>query len=170
MCITPEFNTAYHAMPKQPIELVIGALRQMPGRMQAAANAVPGGSLLWEMNSLGQELFYPNSVFSFYRPGDVSSMTNTGSVLARTGVFSGVTSSDPTNPYTDTYIDMPTLRARIGNTNKAPIRDYLLDAFVDGGSPQLQHIIGDFLGDTPSDHQIQGAMWLLLNTPDYTVN
>jgi hypothetical protein len=166
----PEFNTAYHAMPKQPVELVIGALRQMPGRMQGTADVSPGGSLLWEMSSLSQQLFYPVSVFSFYRPGQLSSLTNTGSVLARTGVFSGISGSDPANSYTDTYIDMPTLRARIGNTRMEAIRDYLLDAVVDGGSPKLQHIIGDFLGKDPSDRQIQGAMWLLLNTPDYTVN
>jgi uncharacterized protein (DUF1800 family) len=166
----PEFDTAYHAMPKQPMELVVGVLRQMPGQMQGTVNVSPGGSLLWELSSLGQQLFYPESVFSFYRPGGLLSLTNTGSVLARTGVFSGISGSDPTNPYTDTYIDMPTLRARIGDTRMEPIRDYLLDAFVDGGSPSLQHIIGDFLGKTPSDHQIQGAMWLLLNTPDYTVN
>jgi hypothetical protein len=122
------------------------------------------------MSSLGQELFYPESVFSFYRPGGLSAMTNTGSVLARTGVFSGITGSDPANAYTDTYIDMPTLRARIGRPSNDAVRNYLLDAFVDGGSPQLQHIIGDFLGAAPSDRQIQGAMWLLLNTPDYTVN
>jgi uncharacterized protein (DUF1800 family) len=166
----PEFNTAYHAMPKQPVELVIGALRQMPGRMQATANVSPGGSLLWELSSLGQQLFYPVSVFSFYRPGDLSSLTNTGSVLARTGVFSGISGSDPANTYTDTYIDMPTLRARIDNTGMPAVRDYLLDAFLDGGSAKLEKIIGTFLGATPSDHQIQGAMWLLLNTPDYTVN
>ena len=65
---------------------------------------------------------------------------------------------------------MPTLRARIGDTHTEAIRDYLLDALVDGGSPAMQTIIDDFLSGKPSDRQIQGAMWLLLNTPDYTVN
>jgi hypothetical protein len=70
----------------------------------------------------------------------------------------------------DTYIDIPTLRQRIGSTAAPAIADYLLDATLDGGTTALRTQIIDFLGQTPSDNQIRGAMWLILNAPDYAVN
>ncbi len=165
-----DFAASYHGMPKQPAEMVTGSLRQLPGRMQATADVMPGGSLLYELSSLDQELFYPPSVFSFYAPGDLHATVNAATRLNRTGVFANIINGTQSNIYTDTWIDIPTLRALIGSTKAAAIADYLLDALVDGGSPELRRIVLGFLGDTPDDAQIQGAMWLLLNTPDYAVN
>ena len=138
--------------------------------MQLTANTTPGNTLLWELSHLGQQLFYPASVFSFYRPGNLSALTNTGSVLQRTSIFANTTNADPANPYVDTYIDIPALRTAIGSTDARPIRDYLLDALLDGGTPAQSDILGNYLGHAPSDTQIRGAIWLLLNTPDYAVN
>jgi hypothetical protein len=166
----PLFLTYYNSMPKQPSELVFGALRQLPGAMQATANVTPGGSLLGELNGLGQQLFWPASVFSFYRPGFLGALTNTYTVLERSAVFANISSADPTNVYTDTYIDIPALRAAIGSTKSAEIGAYLLDALVDGGSADLQSAISSYLGDVPDDNHIRGAIWLLLNAPDYSVN
>ena len=166
----PEFATSYRSMPKQPAELLVGSLRQMPGMMQATQNTTPGSSLLWELHNLGQQIFWPVSVFSFYRPGDLSVLTNTGSILTRTQVFANEVNGTPSNVYTDTWIDIPTLRARIGSTDAKAVRDYLLDALLDGGSAAEQSTLKNYLGDTPSDARLQGAIWLLLNAPDYTVN
>ena len=166
----PEFTASYHAMGKQPAEIMVDTLRALPGALQATSNTTPGNSLLWELSNLGQELFWPASVFSFYHPGDLSSLTNTGTVLARTWILANVTNADPAGSYTDTYLDMPALRARIGNTAGSAVRDYLLDALLDGGSPGVRRILGKYLGDTPSDNQIRGGIWLLLNSPDYAVN
>jgi hypothetical protein len=166
----PDFNASYHSMLKQPVELVVGPLRQLPGMMQATADVSPGGSLLWELNGLGQELFYPPSVFSFYTPGHLQNTVNTATRLDRTNVFANIVNGQQSNPYTDTWIDIPTLRGLIGSTKGRAIGAYLLDALVDGGSPALQGELDKFLGDTPDDAQIQGAMWLLLNAPDYAVN
>jgi uncharacterized protein (DUF1800 family) len=166
----PEFLTAYRNTYKQPAELVYGSLRQLPGMMQATANVAPGNSLLWELNELGQQLFYPPTVFSFYRPGYLSSTVNTGSVLTRTSVFANITSATQSGAYTDTYLDVPTLRTLIGSTKGSAIAAYLLDALVDGGSPTLQTDVQQYLGAAPDDNQILGAIWLLLNSPDYAVN
>jgi hypothetical protein len=62
------------------------------------------------------------------------------------------------------------LRARIGKTGGQAIADYLLDAMVDGGSTGLRQIIKNFLGQTPDDNQVRGAIWLLFNSPEYAVN
>ncbi|MEJ0049014.1 MAG: DUF1800 family protein, partial [Rhodospirillales bacterium] len=166
----PDFNSYYNGMLKQPAELVLGALREVPGTLQATANVAPGGSLLSELNGLGQQLFYPATVFSFYRPGYLATTANTGTVLDRTGVFANITNAQPSGAYTDTYIDIPTLRTRIGSTHGEEIATYLLDAMLDGGSANLQSILRAYLGKTPSDNQIRGAIWLLLNAPDYAVN
>jgi uncharacterized protein (DUF1800 family) len=166
----PLFNTYYHSMTKQPTEQVFGSLRQIPGVMQATANVPPGSSLLGELNSLGQQMFWPATVFSFYRPGYLSQLTNTGSVIQRTRVFANITSAQQDGAYTDTYISIPTLRTRIGSTDGSKIGDYLLDAFVDGGSTGVQQKLHAYLGKTPDDNQILGAIWLLLNSPDYAVN
>ena len=73
----PDFATSYRSMPRQPAELIVDSLRQVPGMMQATADVTPGSSILWELSNLDQQLFWPNSVFSFYRPGGLSSLTNT---------------------------------------------------------------------------------------------
>jgi len=166
----PLFNTYYRSMSKQPAELIFGALRQVPGVMQATANVTPGNSLLGELNGLGQQLFYPATVFSFYRPGYLSQLTNTGSILDRTSVFANITNAQQSGAYTDTYIDIPALRTLIGSTKGSDIATYLLDAFLDGGSPTLQTKLQEYLGKTPDDNQVLGAIWLLLNSPDYAVN
>jgi uncharacterized protein (DUF1800 family) len=167
----PEFLTSYHSMGKQPAEMVIDALRALPGAMTPQPAAAPGNSLLYSLSSLNQELFYPASVFSFYRPGALNTLTNTGTALNRTGVFANITNSDPTsNPAVDTYIDMPALRTAINNTKGAAVSAYLLDALLDGGTTAQSGLLKGYLGATPSDNQIRGAIWLLLNTPDYAVN
>jgi hypothetical protein len=41
---------------------------------------------------------------------------------------------------------------------------------VDGGSPGLRTVIFNYLGSAPSNATVQGAVWLILNSPDYAVN
>ena len=166
----PEFAKSYRSMAKQPAELIVDSLRAMPGMMQVNAYNGPGASILWELSNLGQQLFYPESVFSFYRPGQLDALTDTGTVLSRTGDFSNETSNVQSGEYTDTWIDIPTLRTLIGNTHRQAISAYLLDALIDGGTDKEAGILNSYLGETPSDARLQGAVWLLLNSPDFSVN
>jgi hypothetical protein len=131
---------------------------------------VPGGSLLYELNELGQQLFYPPTVFSFYRPGNLETLTNTGTVLTRTGIFANIVNPEPTQQYVDTYIDIPSLRALIGSTEAGPIATYLCNALIDGATPAQVTLVRNYLGTKPSDNQLRGAIWLVLNTPDFGVN
>lgn len=168
----PEFNTAYHAMPKQPVELVLGALRQLPGVLRPSVGQGPGDDLVsggW-LALLGQEPYFPPSVFSFYRPGQLSSLINTNLVLQRTGTFTDVAGSKPSDDTANVLIDIRTLRNRIGTTAGPKIAAYLLDALVDGGTPALQQTMATYLGAKPDDDQLRGALWLLLNSPSYAVN
>ena len=166
----PEFETSYRGMPKQPVEMLLGMMRQMPGAMQHTGSALPGTTLLVDESYLLQRVLWPDSVFSFYRPGQLASLITTGTVLARTSAFALVTNADPSNAATDTYIDMQALHTRIGNTSGVVVRDYLLDAMLDGGTSQEREVLGTYLGDTPSDARITSAIWLLSNSPNYAAN
>jgi hypothetical protein len=181
----PEFNTAYHALPKQPIEKVFGALRQLPGRMQASATKAcgefqqyqqAGQSLEGLTSETGQELFYPPNVFSFFIPGHIETTNTTSSVVGQTDVFSQLLERSPPQSDTckgtgaDVWIDVPTLLADIGSNDGRKVANYLLDALVDGGSPGLRSTVLSYLGSVPDNATIQGAVWLILNSPDYAVN
>lgn len=167
----PDFARSYHAMFKQPVEKIFGMLRQLPGVLQEAA---PGdlyaSNLIYGTQIVGQELFTPPSVFSFYYPGHLETLTNTQTRLNASWVTSELIDAYQGEQYHDTYIDLPALRTRIGATDGPTIAAYLLDALVDGGTPAMQSIITNFLGSTPDDNQIRGALWLITNSPDYAVN
>jgi hypothetical protein len=62
------------------------------------------------------------------------------------------------------------LRAAIGSTDGGAITKYLLDALLDGGSPQQEQVLRHYLGAQPSDNMIRSGIWLLLNAPDYAAN
>jgi uncharacterized protein (DUF1800 family) len=170
----PEFNPAYHAMLKQPVEMVVGLLRQIPGVLQASSGNGPGSSMIWTLGDMSQDPWTPPSVFSFYRPGDLSSLTNTSTRLNRTNDLAWMVSAAATDQGVTTYIDIGALRRRIGSKSAEKIADYLLDTLVDGGTPALHDTLLTYLkasnGDTPGDNEIRGAIWLLVNAPAYAVN
>ncbi len=166
----PEFDASYHGMLKQPVELVLGALHQLPGTLQVTSTSQPAAILLWELHYVGQQLYYPPSVFSFYTPGSISTTLNTSTALYRTSVFANMVNGVAGAPGMDTYIDIPALRQRIGNTDALTIANYLLGDTLDGGTAPLRTQLVQFLGPAPSDNQIRGAMWVLLNSPTYAVN
>jgi len=181
----PEFNASYHALPKQPLEKVFGALRQLPGKMQASATKAcgqfqqyqqAGQSLEGLTSEGGQELFYPPNVFSFFIPGHIETTNTTSAVTGQTDVFAQLLERSPpqsdTCPGTgaDVWIDVPTLLANIGSSDGHKVANYLLDALVDGGSPSLRSTVLSLLGSNPSNETIQAAVWLILNSPDYAVN
>lgn len=171
----PEFDRGYRAMLKQPLELTLGMLRQLPGRLQAKSGYGPAESLLWVLSDIGQEPYYPPSVFSFYRPGAISTIVNTATRMLRTDDFAWLTDGTPDQGSVTAWVDIPTLRQRIGSTEPARIAAFLLDALVDGGTPEMQLILQQYLESGPSlghpsDDQIRGAIWILLNAPVYAVN
>lgn len=164
----PEFNKSYRSMQKQPVEVVIGALRVLAGSLQKAGNNGPGGSLPYWLSTLSQEPYTPPSVFSFYTPGNLEAIINSRTILNRSGVTASLTSGTAAN--NDTTLDLSGLLTRIGSTKGSVISAYLLDALVDGGSTGLQSTITTYIGGKPTPQRVQGALWLLLNSPEYGVN
>ncbi len=179
----PDFALAYHSMPKQSAEKILGLLRQLPGAMQTAPPApftwpayhVAGQTLLNYLSGMGQSMYNPPNVFSFYLPGHVSTLMNAQEYINETWAYSQLMdSSEPqsgsTGTSADVWIDMPKLLATIGSSSGPRIASYLLDALVDGGSPGLRTEIVDFLGTAPSTTVVEGAIWLILASPEYAVN
>jgi uncharacterized protein (DUF1800 family) len=182
----PQFNAAYHNMPKQPLEKMFGMMRQLPGKMQSSATKACGGplqnfqqagqSLEGFTSELGQELFYPPNVFSFFIPGHVESAATTSAYVGQTDVVTRLLQSSPPQSNTckgtgaDAWIDVPTLMTTIGSTDGRMIGNYLLDALIDGGSPGMRGVIFSYLGSNPDTNTVQGAIWLILNSPEYAVN
>jgi hypothetical protein len=78
--------------------------------------------------------------------------------------------SGSTGTSADVWIDVPKLLTTIGYSDGSHIASYLLDALVDGGSPGLRTEIVNFLGTAPSTTVVQGAIWLILASPEYAVN
>jgi uncharacterized protein (DUF1800 family) len=181
----PEFNSSYHALPKQPLEKIFGALRQLPGKMQTSSPAACGAFQQYQQagqslerftGELNQELFYPPNVFSFFIPGHIETTMTTSAFIGQTDVFSQLLERSPPQSSTctgtgaDVWLDVPTLLSTIGSSNGHTIANYLLDALVDGGSSGLRTTIVNYLGTTPSTATVQGAVWLILNSPEYAVN
>ena len=173
----PEFDGAYHAMPKQPVEIMVDMMRALPGAMQSIGGNGPGQSLLWALTDLAQEPYNPPSVFSFYRPGDVETTINTSTRLSRNSYLGWITGLAPTDQSAMAYIDVTKLRQRAGSNQTAPIVRYLLNALLDGGSTDLKAILTTYLdastsgpGGGPGDNELRGAIWLVLNSPEYAVN
>ena len=181
----PDFAASYHAMPKQPLEKMLGALRQLPGKMQTSAPTgcqafqpyqQAGQSLERYTAALNQEIFFPPNVFSFYLPGHLSSTMTTSAYVGQSSVITDLLYSSPpqsstcTGTAADVWIDIPSLMSTIGSTNGHAIANYLLDALVDGGSPGMRNVIVGYLGSSPSTQTVQGAIWLILNSPEYAVN
>jgi uncharacterized protein (DUF1800 family) len=181
----PQFKSGYHAMPKQPIEKVMDAMRALPGKMQTNAPKACGGwqqyrvagqSLEDDMNALGQDIFYPPNVFSFFIPGHVETTITTTATVGQTDVVTDLLQSSPPQSDqckgtgADKWVDVPTLMTTIGSSNGRVIGNYLLDALLDGGSPGMRNVILGYLGAAPTTETVQGAVWLILNSPEYAVN
>ena len=55
-----------------------------------------------------------------------------------------------------------------GAKQTSDLAGYLLDALVDGGTPQLDALVKNFLNNNPAN--VQGALWIILSSPEYGVN
>ena len=173
----PEFATSYHSMTKEPLELTIGMLRQLPGVLRTAwyngQQIGPGNDLVGQFGYLGsalQEPYFSPSVFSFYRPGAKNALLSQATTLNRFDFASDALSASPSDPSTNTAIDTAALQSRIGSSDPGKVSDYLLDAMVDGGTPSLRASLMTYLGNGVDDTHLRGAIWLIATAPEYQVN
>jgi uncharacterized protein (DUF1800 family) len=166
----PEFYNGKYTMVKEPIEFEVGAIRALNG---AATNPVSGSvvrplsSSISDTAKMNQELWDPPSVFSFYYPGDKEALINNATLLGAWSAAANLAGSAHTTACTTCTIDLD-FSSFAAAKQTTDLAGYLLDALVDGGTPQLNALVKNFLNNNPTN--VQGALWIILSSPEYGVN
>jgi uncharacterized protein (DUF1800 family) len=166
----PEFTGGKYTMIKEPIEFEVDAIRALGG---TGSNPVtssvtrPLASAITDTARMSQELWDPPSVFSFYYPGDKEALVNNSELLATWTAASNLAGSAKTTACTTCPIFL-NFTAFSGAKQTSDLAGYLLDALVDGGTPQLNALVKNFLNNNPSN--VQGAVWIILSSPEYGAN
>jgi hypothetical protein len=114
-----------------------------------------------------QEIWDPPSVFSFYYPGDKEMMVNNAQLLGTWSAATDLANSAKTAACTtcSIYLNFTSFaQAKL----TSDLAGYLLDALVDGGTPQLNALVKNFLNNNPAN--VPGAVWIILSSPEYGVN
>lgn len=166
----PEFYNGKYSMVKEPIEFEIDAIRALGG---AASNPIsstvtrPLSTAITDTARMSQELWDPPSVFSFYYPGNKEGLVNNSQLLATWSSATDLANAARTTACSNCTIllDFTTFG---GAAQTNDLAGYLLDALVDGGTPQLNALVRNFLNNTPAN--VQGALWIILTSPEYGVN
>ncbi len=171
----PEFYADKQSLVKEPIEYTIDAIRELNGAQAVpftAAMKTPYNSVRGVLANMQQQHWYPPSVFSFYRPGEKESLLTNSLLLTRWG--EGVTLSNRAmlaalSPAVDLQLDLTSLTALAGSNSPASVTGYLMDALVDGGTPELQALVQNYLANNVNLN-LKGAIWIVLTSPEYEVN
>ena len=165
----PEFIPAIDSQVKTPVEYAIDSVRALHGAQANSATNASGAPLQdidYDEYGTGMELWNAPTVFSFYRPGDKESLLTNYYLLQRWNVAADVSSNVHTgalNPSNQLNMDL----SGIAQFPPAQQAAYLLDALVEGGDPELQSLVTNYLLGTKS---VRGAVWLILASPKYEVN
>ena len=165
----PEFIPAVDSQVKTPVEFAIDSVRALHGaKANPATNA--NGAPLQDIDNdeygTAMELWNAPTVFSFYRPGNKESLLTNYYLLQRWNIAADVAFNIHTGALnTSNPLNMDL--SGIANLPPAQQASYLLDALVDGGDPELQSLVTNYLigGNSTS-----GAVWLILASPKYEVN
>jgi uncharacterized protein (DUF1800 family) len=171
----PEFYAGKQSMVKEPIEYAVDAIRELNGAQAVpftAAMQTPYGSVRKSLSGMQQQHWYPPSVFSFYRPGDKESLLTNSLLLARWSEAVSISNNAELTALCvkcDVNLDFTSLQALAGGTSAAAVTGYLMDALVDGGTPELSALVQNYLGNNGTTN-IKGAVWLVLTSPEYEVN
>jgi uncharacterized protein (DUF1800 family) len=165
-----EFYAGTYTMIKEPIEFEVDAIRALGG---AATNPVsasetrPLANAINDTARMAQELWDPPSVFSFYYPGNKEAIVNNAQLLATWSSATDLAGASKTTACTTCSIFL-NFTSFATATKTSALAGYLLDALVDGGTPQLDALVTNFLNNNPSN--VQGAVWIILSSPEYGVN
>ena len=166
----PEFYTSQHSMVKEPIEYAADAVRALNGSAASpvtSSDATPWDQLRNDESNMAEVHYYPPSVFSFYRPGQKESLVTNSELLSRWQNAVDVANSARVTTTCTTCSINENLSA-FSTMTPTQITAYLLDALADGGSPELQALVQNYLNGNHTDYS--GAIWIVLTSPEYEVN
>lgn len=173
----PEFAKAYHGLPKEPDELIVGALRAIPSFEKAgktndgpllplSAVSSEGDGFLF---AAGQQLYDPPSVFSFYRPGSKETLLSENELAARLAGLQNLIATDPGDESATVAFDFDALLGLLpGDPSQAAL--YLLDALSDTETSQLYDPVRSALASGIDADSVRKALSLILMSPEYELN
>ena len=188
----PEFLSGKYTMIKEPIELEIDAIRALRGSKNVvSANPIVGQNIpltnaVRDSSAMQQEVWYPPSVFSFYYPGHKEDLLDNYEVLSRWNTAADLASDVYTTVPTtapNVAIDMSALAPAGMTATSAEVNravNYVLDALVDGGTPELKAILTNYMlnyvnntSTTASNSftaGLKGLVWLTISSPEDEAN
>ena len=158
--VDPEFTSpeVVRSQFKTPIELFAGAYRALDLKTR-------GYAIIDFSYTTRHLIYYPPSVFSFYRPGEKGALVNTALVTARDAMSDALVSGY------DTEMDVPGLirGERLDTPEKAV--DFLTARLLEAPmQPEVRDRIVAYMDGRVDEEKLRGAMWLVLVSPDYQRN
>ncbi|MGE0520455.1 MAG: DUF1800 family protein [Candidatus Binatia bacterium] len=162
----PEFTSAavLRSQYKVPIEHVMGMVRGL--------DATGGARSLYYWTYLtGHLVYFPPSVFSFYRPGQKGALVSAAYVAMRDQAADSLTSG-----YVDEYFDIfwdagaMIRRHRLQRRPDTAVDLLARDLLAAPVAPSTRRVLLDHIGPRVTEEKLRGAAWLLMCAPDYQVN
>jgi uncharacterized protein (DUF1800 family) len=143
---------------KTPVEHFTGAMRALDIKTEGY------GIIDWT-SSTRQLVYFPPSVFSFYRPGEKGSLVTTALVTARDK------GSDALAAGYDADFDANALVRQNGLDTPEKIVDFLADRLLAAPlQPEARARIVDYMDGRTDEEKLRGALWLVMVSPDYQRN
>lgn len=141
-----------------------------PSRRELSAIRRIGLPAYWTGQS-GQLVYYPPTVFSFYRPGQKGALVHAAFVAARDAATDMIAAG-----YVDSYFDASwdaagmIRRQRLAYRPARAIDLLARDLLAAPLSAELRAVLLDNVGPEVTEEKLRGLAWLLLCSPDYQLN
>ncbi len=150
---------------KTPIEQFVGTVRALEGQTQ-------GNTLFDVTGDAKHRLYYPPSVFSFFRPGQKRTLVNTALAIKRDSGGDELTNGYVNNKHDrDTSFDARQLIRKYKLRTPEQAVDYLSDALLAGElRPEVRQIVVDYMDGSVDEVKFRGAAWLIVCSPEFQRN
>ncbi|MGH7787484.1 MAG: DUF1800 domain-containing protein, partial [Candidatus Binatia bacterium] len=158
-------SAAVRTQYKTPIEHVVGMARGLDARGR-------GQTLYYWTLLAGQLVYYPPSVFSFYRPGQKGALVNAAYAVVRDQAADMLASSYVDEDFFDTAWDSAGMvrRHRLYRQPAKAVDLLARDLLAAPLSAPVRQVVLDFIGPQVTAEKLRGAAWLILCSPDFQVN
>jgi uncharacterized protein (DUF1800 family) len=148
---------------RDPVEQFVGALRALGGRSSGVA-------LHEWCSKSAQSLWFPPSVFSFYRPGQKRSLVEAGLISQRDQAALALASAAVDSPSGTGWDARRFIRRHDLAQHPERAVDALAAALLAAPlRPEVRDEIAAYIGAEVDEDKIRGAAWLIMTSPEFQV-
>jgi uncharacterized protein (DUF1800 family) len=161
LVLDPEFLSpaVVRTQYKTPIEYFVGMARGLSATTK-------GDALTYWSYFTNHMVYYPPSVFSFYPPGEKSSLVNAANLTYRDRF-----ADDFVAWHTDTGFDAAKIMKVNKITTPEQIVDYLATNLLAAPmADDVRNAILTYIGGQVDERRFRGAAWLVISSPDFQRN